>query len=56
MITPSDEPRVPMQNPSRGIAVPGDTMVDNDVYHQFLLDRLETRRDGMGMGHARLVR
>jgi copper resistance protein B len=52
VITPSDEPRVPMQNPSRGIAVPGDTMVDNDVYHQFLLDRLETVRTRDATGWA----
>lgn len=37
----SDEARVPMQDPNRGIPMAGDTMADDGVFHLFLLDRLE---------------
>ncbi|MFX3560236.1 copper resistance protein B [Ralstonia mannitolilytica] len=41
MLLKSDEARVPMQDPNRGIPMAGDTMADDGVFHLFLLDRLE---------------
>ena len=54
VILKSDEPRVPMRDPKRGITMPGNTMADNDVYHQFLFDRFEAIRAPAATGLARL--
>lgn len=52
VILKSDEPRVPMRDPKRGITMPGNTMADNDVYHQFLFDRFEAIRAPAATGLA----
>ncbi|WP_416047468.1 copper resistance protein B [Cupriavidus basilensis] len=36
-----DEPPIPMADPDKGIPMPGDTMADDAVYHQVLIEQLE---------------